>query len=188
MTYESAGVSITTGNSFIKRISPLVASTARPGASAELGGFAGIFDLVAAGYTEPPNLIVGTDGVGTKLLLAHDAGVHDTIGLDLVAMCVNDLVVQGAKPLLFLDTYSCGRLDMDVAVQVVKGICAGCKESGCALVGGETAEMPGTFLNEKAYDVVGATVGAISRQKTILPDKESMRPGDILLGLKSSGW
>ncbi len=187
LTYASAGVSIDSGNNLVKRIKPLVASTARPGASAEIGGFGGAFDLVAAGYTSPPTLIEGTDGVGTKLKIAHAIGKHDTIGIDLVAMSVNDLVVQGAEPLTFMDTYSCSKLDVDVAVQVIKGVCAGCRDAGCALTGGETAEMPGLLERDSAYDIVGSATGAVERGKPILPDKGAMAAGDVLLGLASSG-
>lgn len=187
LTYASAGVSIDSGNSLVKRIKPLVASTARPGASAEIGGFGGAFDLVDAGYTSPPTLIEGTDGVGTKLKIAHAIGKHDTIGIDLVAMTVNDLVVQGAEPLTFMDTYSCSKLDVDIAEQVIRGVCAGCRDAGCALTGGETAEMPGLLEKDSAYDIVGSATGAIERGKPILPDKGAMAAGDILLGLASSG-
>ena len=187
MTYASAGVSITSGNELIDRIKPLVKSTARPGASAELGGFGGAFDAYEAGYKETPILITGTDGVGTKLKIAQATSKHDTIGVDLVAMNVNDLVVQGAEPLFFTDVYSCSRLDVDVATNVVKGICDGCREAGCALIGGETAEMSGLFASLDEYDVVGTTTGAIGRGRKILPDKESMQEGDIVLGLASSG-
>ena len=187
LTYASAGVSIDSGNSLVQRIKPLVASTARPGASAEIGGFGGAFDLVEAGYTSPPTLIEGTDGVGTKLKIAHAIGKHDTIGIDLVAMSVNDLVVQGAEPLTFMDTYSCSKLDVDIAEQVIKGVCAGCRDAGCALTGGETAEMPGLLERDSAYDIVGSAMGAIERGKPILPDKGAMASGDVLLGLASSG-
>lgn len=187
LTYASAGVSIDSGNSLIKRIKPHVASTARPGASAEIGGFGGAFDLFEAGYTSPPILIEGTDGVGTKLKIAHAIGKHDTIGIDLVAMSVNDLVVQGAEPLTFMDTYSCSKLNIDIAEQVIKGVCAGCREAGCALTGGETAEMPGLLEEDSAYDIVGSATGAITRGKPILPDKDAMTAGDVLLGLASSG-
>ena len=187
LTYESVGVSISAGNSLIKRITPLVASTARPGASAEIGGFGGVFDLYEAGYKTAPQLVSGTDGVGTKLKIAQAIDKHDTIGIDLCAMNVNDLVVQGAEPLLFTDTYTCSTLDVDVAEQVIKGICTGCREANCALIGGETAEMPGLFTNATEYDIVGATTGAIARGKKILPDKEAMVVGDVLLGLASNG-
>ena len=187
LTYESVGVSISAGNSLIRRIAPLVASTARPGASAEIGGFGGVFDLYEAGYRTAPQLVSGTDGVGTKLKIAQAIGKHDTIGIDLCAMNVNDLVVQGAEPLFFTDTYTCGTLDVDIAEQVIKGVCIGCREANCALIGGETAEMPGLFANATEYDIVGATTGAIARDRRILPDKESMLVGDVLLGLASDG-
>lgn len=187
LTYASAGVSIDSGNSLVKRIKPHVASTARPGASAEIGGFGGAFDLFEAGYTAPPILIEGTDGVGTKLKIAHAIGKHDTIGIDLVAMSVNDLVVQGAEPLTFMDTYSCSKLDINIAEQVIKGVCAGCREAGCALTGGETAEMPGLLEKDSAYDIVGSATGAITRGKPILPAKDAMAAGDVILGLASSG-
>ena len=187
LTYASAGVSIESGNSLVKRIKPFVASTARPGTSAEIGGFGGAFDLVEAGYTSPPTLIEGTDGVGTKLKVAHAIGKHDTIGIDLVAMSVNDLVVQGAEPLTFMDTYSCSKLDVDIAEQVIKGVCTGCRDAGCALTGGETAEMPGLLEKDSAYDIVGSATGAIERGRPVLPDKSGMASGDVLLGLASSG-
>lgn len=187
LTYASAGVSIECGNILVKRIKPLVASTARPGATAEIGGFGGVFDLVEAGFTSPPILVEGTDGVGTKLKIAHAIGKHDTIGIDLVAMSVNDLVVQGAEPLTFMDTYSCSKLDIDIAEQVIKGVCIGCRDAGCALTGGETAEMPGLLESESAYDIVGSATGAIERGRSVLPDKGAMAPGDVLLGLASSG-
>ena len=187
LTYASAGVSIDSGNNLVKRIKPLVASTARPGASAQIGGFGGAFNLVEAGYTSPPTIIEGTDGVGTKLKIAHAIGKHDTIGIDLVAMSVNDLVVQGAEPLTFMDTYSCSKLDVDIAEQVIKGVCAGCREAGCALTGGETAEMPGLLEKDSAYDIVGSAMGAIESGKRVLPDKGAMASGDVLLGLASNG-
>ena len=187
LTYESVGVSISAGNSLVKRITPLVASTARPGASAEIGGFGGVFDLYEAGYEAAPQLVSGTDGVGTKLKIAQAIDKHDTIGIDLCAMNVNDLVVQGAEPLFFTDTYTCSTLDVGVAEQVIKGICTGCREANCALIGGETAEMPGLFTDATEYDIVGATTGAIARGKKILPDKEAMMVGDVLLGLASNG-
>lgn len=187
LTYESVGVSISAGSSLVKRITPLIASTARPGASAEIGGFGGVFDLYEAGYEAAPQLVSGTDGVGTKLKIAQAIGKHDTIGIDLCAMNVNDLVVQGAEPLFFTDTYTCSTLDVDVAEQVIKGICTGCREANCALIGGETAEMPGLFTDATEYDIVGATTGAIARGKKILPDKEAMVVGDVLLGLASNG-
>ena len=189
LTYASAGVSISAGNDLVDRIKPLAASTARPGASATLGGFGGLFDLGLAGYTSPPRLIGAIDGVGTKLKIAHAMNKHDTVGIDLVAMNVNDLVVQGAEPLFFMDCYSCGKLDIDVAADFVKGVAEGCREAGCALIGGETAEMPGLFATGSSgeYDAAGAAVGAVASGRTLLPNKSSMRPGDILLGLASSG-
>lgn len=186
MTYASAGVSIENGNTFVERIKPLVVSTARPGASAELGGFGGSFSLWDADYKEPPTMVSGTDGVGTKLKIAQAIGKHDTIGIDLLAMCANDVAVMGAEVLWFLDTYSCHTLDVDVAVEVVKGVVAGCIEAGCTLIGGETAEMGDTYKPNE-YDIVGTTTGAIARGNKALPDKEGMRSGDVLLGLASSG-
>ena len=184
-TYASAGVSIAKGNSLVQCIKPLVASTARPGASAEIGGFGGVLDLPEAGYPAAQKLVSGTDGVGTKLYIAHDMDKHDTIGIDLVAMNVNDIVVQGAEPLTFVDTYTCSVLDVDIAEQVIKGICTGCIMAGCALLGGETAEMQGLLAKGRSYDVVGTATGAIERGT--LPNKDAMRAGDILLGLASSG-
>lgn len=187
LTYASAGVSIDSGNSLVKRIKHLVASTARPGASAEIGGFGGALDLVEAGYTSPPILIEGTDGVGIKLQIAHAIGKHDTIRIDLVAMSVNDLVMQGAESFTFMDTYSCSKLDVDVAEAVIKGVCTGCRDVGCALTGGETAQMPALLERDSAYNIVGSATGAISRGKPVLPDKGAMASGDISLGLASSG-
>lgn len=187
LTYASAGVSISFGNEFVKQITPLVAATAVPGAPATIGGFGGLFDLAQAGYSSPPILIGAIDGVGTKLKLAHAMNKHDTVGIDLVAMNVNDLVVQGANPLFFLDCYSCGKLNVSVATEFVKGVSEGCKEAGCVLIGGETAEMPGLFAEPEDYDAVGATVGAVGRGKRLLPNKDSMKTGDILIGLASSG-
>lgn len=187
MTYASAGVSISSGNTLVQQIAPLVATTARPGASATIGGFGGLFDVAHAGYTSPPKLIGAIDGVGTKLQIAQAIGKHGTIGIDLVAMNVNDLIVQGAEPLFFLDCYSCGKLDVAVAADFVQGVTVGCRQAGCALIGGETAEMPGMFAAPGQYDVVGATVGAVESRKRLLPDKESMVIGDTILGLASSG-
>jgi phosphoribosylformylglycinamidine cyclo-ligase len=144
LTYADTGVDIDAGNAMVERIKPLVRATRRAGADAEIGGFGGLFDLKAAGFVDPV-LVAANDGVGTKLRIAIDAGVHDTIGIDLVAMCVNDLVVQGAEPLFFLDYFATGRLDPLVGASIVKGIAAGCVEAGCALIGGETAEMPGLY-------------------------------------------
>ena len=194
LTYGSAGVSISSGNDLVKRIMPLVKSTARPGADAEIGQFGGGVDLVAAGYTQTPFILGAIDGVGTKLNIAHAMNKHDTVGIDCVAMNVNDLIVQGAEPLFFLDCYTCGKLDVDVAADFVKGVAQGCIDAGCALAGGETAEMPGLFSNgdvSKAdggvYDAVGAAVGAVRHGGKILPDKDGMVAGDVLLGLTSNG-
>jgi phosphoribosylamine--glycine ligase/phosphoribosylformylglycinamidine cyclo-ligase len=194
LTYASAGVSISAGNQLVRLITPLVKSTARPGADATIGGFGGMIDLFEAGYSTPPLIIGAIDGVGTKLNIAHAMGKHDTIGIDCVAMNVNDLVVQGAEPLFFLDCYTCGKLDIQVCADFVKGVVRGCIDGGCALVGGETAEMPGLFTagglvkdDGSVYDAVGAAVGALRRGDKLLPDKENMLVGDILLGLASNG-
>lgn len=189
MTYASAGVSIDAGNSLVSRIKPAVKSTKRPGAAAIIGGFGGGFDLKRAGYHEKSPMLVGAiDGVGTKLKVALAMNVHDTVGIDLVAMNVNDLVVQGAEPLMFLDCYTCSILDVDIASDFIRGVCEGCKISNCALVGGETAEMPG-LLSGTEYDVVGAAIGALDTGagKRLLPDMESMVEGDVVLGMASSG-
>lgn len=186
MTYDAAGVSITAGNELVDRIRALVKSTAIPGYSSDLGGFGGVFDLSEAGYKESPLLVTGTDGVGTKLQIAQAINKHDTVGIDLVAMNVNDLIVQGARPLYLTDVFSCSKLDVSIAEDVIKGICDGCKEAGCALMGGETAEMPGFFVSGR-YDVVGASTGAITRGKKLLPQKNAMKEGDVLLGLASNG-
>ena len=189
MTYASAGVSIDAGNYLVDKIKSFVKATARPGAGADIGGFGGAVDLPKAGYhAMSPTLIGATDGVGTKLKIAHAMNVHDTVGIDLVAMNVNDLVVQGAEPLMFLDCYICSKLDVDMAADFVRGVAEGCKMSNCALVGGETAEMPG-MLTGNEYDAVGTAVGAVDTAagKRILPDMQSMVEGDVLLGLTSSG-
>ncbi|KAJ6504379.1 aminoimidazole ribonucleotide synthetase [Mycena vulgaris] len=183
LTYAQAGVSVDAGNSLVETIKPYVRSTRRPGADGEIGGFGGVFDLKAAGYIDPV-LVSGTDGVGTKLRVAVDVGVHDLVGIDLVAMSVNDLLVQGAEPLYFLDYYGCSKLDVSVAAQVVKGIAEGCRQAGCALIGGETAEMPGMYKDDD-YDLAGFAVGAVERH-SILP-KPNIAAGDILLGITSSG-
>lgn len=182
-TYDQAGVSIAAGNALVKAIAPLARATARPGADAELGGFGGFFDLKAAGYKDPL-LVAGNDGVGTKVKLAIDHDRHDRIGEDLVAMCVNDLIVQGAEPLLFLDYFATGKLESGIAERVVAGIAAGCKLAGCALIGGETAEMPGMYAPGD-YDLAGFCVGAVERGEQLTGDK--VAAGDVLLGLASSG-
>jgi phosphoribosylformylglycinamidine cyclo-ligase len=183
LTYKDAGVSIDAGNALVKTIGPLARSTARPGADAELGGFGGFFDLKAAGYSDPL-LVAANDGVGTKLKLAIESGRHDGVGIDLVAMCANDLIVQGAEPLLFLDYYATGKLDNEVAAAVVASIAEGCRQAGCALIGGETAEMPGMYAAGD-YDLAGFCVGAVERDKVLTG--ANIRPGDLILGLGSSG-
>jgi len=183
LTYADAGVSIDAGNALVKTIGPLARSTARPGADAELGGFGGFFDLKAAGYSDPL-LVAANDGVGTKLKLAIETGRHDGVGIDLVAMCANDLIVQGAEPLFFLDYYATGKLDNRVAAAVVASIAEGCRQAGCALIGGETAEMPGMY-SEGDYDLAGFCVGAVERDKVLTG--EAIRPRDVILGLASSG-
>ncbi len=184
LTYADAGVDIDAGEMLVERIKPFCKATRRSGCDASLGGFGGLFDLAQAGYDPKETVLVsGTDGVGTKLKIAQSIGKHSTIGIDLVAMCVNDILVCGAEPLFFLDYYACGRLDVDVASEVVKGIAAGCAESGCALIGGETAEMAGMYSNGE-YDLAGFSVGAV-RKSDMLP--KSISPGDVLLALPSSG-
>lgn len=186
LTYASAGVSIDAGNVLVKGIKALTASTRRPGADGQIGGFGGMLDLAAAGYTEPPILVGAIDGIGTKVKIAFEMGKHDTVGIDLVAMNVNDLVVQGAEPLMFLDYYACSKLNVENTVKFVEGVANGCRQSGAALVGGETAEMPGLY-KEGEYDAGGAAIGAIEKGATILPDTAAMQEGDVLLGLASSG-
>ena len=183
LTYKDAGVSIDAGNALVKAIGPLARSTARPGANAELGGFGGFFDLKAAGYRDPL-LVAANDGVGTKLKLAIETGRLDGVGIDLVAMCANDLIVQGAEPLFFLDYYATGKLDNDVAAAVVASIAEGCRQAGCALIGGETAEMPGMYASGD-YDLAGFCVGAVERDRVLTG--AGIAPGDVILGLASSG-
>lgn len=183
LTYADAGVSIDAGNALVKTIGPLARSTARPGADAELGGFGGFFDLKAAGY-DNPLLVAANDGVGTKLKLAIEAGNHRGVGIDLVAMCANDLIVQGAEPLFFLDYYATGKLENTVAAEVVTSIADGCRQAGCALIGGETAEMPGMY-SEGDYDLAGFCVGAVDRSKVLTG--QEIAPGNLILGLASSG-
>ena len=184
LTYAQAGVDIDAGNALVEAIKPLAKATARPGVTGGLGGFGALFDLKAAGYDDPL-LVSTTDGVGTKLKIAIETGLHGQVGIDLVAMCVNDLLAQGAEPLLFLDYYATGKLDVATATSVVAGIAEGCKLAGCALVGGETAEMPGMY-SEGDYDLAGFTVGAVNRDG-LLPRLDEQRPGDVLIGLGSSG-
>src|ERR1044072_6217946 len=182
LTYAQAGVDIDAGNRRVELIKPLVRATARPGADAEIGGFGGLFDLKRAGFKDPV-LVAGTDGVGTKVMIAIETGRHETIGIDLIAMSVNDLVVQGAEPLFFLDYFACGKLAPHVGAEVVKGVAAGCREARCALIGGETAEMPGLYKGGD-YDLAGFAVGAVERNQ-LLP--RGVAAGDVVLGLASSG-
>ena len=182
-TYAEAGVSIAAGNALVGAIGPLVKATARPGADAELGGFGGFFDPKAAGYADPL-LVAANDGVGTKLKLAIDHDRHDHVGIDLVAMCVNDLIVQGAEPLFFLDYFATGKLEPGITERVVAGIAQGCKQAGCALIGGETAEMPGMYAAGD-YDLAGFSVGAVERGAQLTGDR--VAAGQVLLGLASSG-
>tara|TARA_R110000751_G_scaffold271365_6_gene371529 strand:+ start:18185 stop:19270 length:1086 start_codon:yes stop_codon:yes gene_type:complete len=183
LKYSDAGVDIDAGNRLVDRIKPHVRSTRRPGADGEIGGFGGLFDLKAAGFTDPV-LVAANDGVGTKLKIAIDAGSHDTVGIDLVAMCVNDLVVQGAEPLFFLDYFATGKLDPAQGEAIVAGIAKGCIDAGCALIGGETAEMPGMYSGGD-YDLAGFAVGAAERD-ALLPSGD-IAAGDVILGLASAG-
>jgi phosphoribosylformylglycinamidine cyclo-ligase len=183
LTYKDAGVDIDAGNELVERIKPLVKRTQRPEVLAGLGGFGGMFALVPGRYREPV-LVSGTDGVGTKLMLAQQLNRHDTIGIDLVAMCVNDVLVQGAEPLFFLDYFACGKLDNDVASTVIAGIAEGCLQAGAALIGGETAEMPDMY-SDGEYDLAGFTVGAVERDDLI--DGSDIAAGDAIIGIASSG-
>ena len=183
LTYADAGVSIDAGNALVKAIGPLARATARPGADAELGGFGGLFDLKAAGFTDPL-LVAANDGVGTKLKIAIELGLHAGVGVDLIAMCANDLLVQGAEPLFFLDYFATGKLDNEVAAAVVASIADGCRQASCALIGGETAEMPGMYAPGD-YDLAGFCVGAVERSQVLTGSR--VEPGQIILGLASSG-
>jgi phosphoribosylaminoimidazole synthetase len=184
VSYADAGVNINEGNRLVEIIKPFCKATRRPGCDADLGGFGGLFDLAAAGYDSKETVLIGaTDGVGTKLRIAHLTGKHESVGIDLVAMCVNDLIVAGGEPLFFLDYFATGRLEVDAAAAVVKGIAEGCRQAECGLIGGETAEMPSMYKDGE-YDLAGFSVGAVQRDR-ILP--QSVSEGDILLGLSSSG-
>ncbi|HXW20799.1 MAG TPA: phosphoribosylformylglycinamidine cyclo-ligase, partial [Roseiarcus sp.] len=183
LTYAEAGVDIDAGAALVERIKPLLRATRRPGADAEIGGFGGLFDLKAAGFVDPI-LVAANDGVGTKVKIAIESGAHETIGADLVAMCVNDLVVQGAEPLFFLDYFATGKLDPEIGAGVIRGIADGCRQAGCALIGGETAEMPGLYAAGD-YDLAGFAVGAVERQR-LLP-RPGIKAGDWAFGLPSSG-
>ncbi len=184
LSYRDAGVDIEAGERLVDAISPMAKATARAGVMGGLGGFGALFDLKAAGYNDPI-LVSGTDGVGTKLMLAFETGIHNTVGIDLVAMCANDVLAQGAEPLFFLDYFATGKLEGGIAEAVISGIAEGCRRSGCALVGGETAEMPGMYPPGH-YDLAGFVVGAVDRDK-VLPRMGDMQPGDVLIGIASSG-
>ncbi len=184
LTYADSGVSIVNGNALVEKIKPYVRATKRIGTDSEIGGFGGVFHLESCGFKNPV-LISATDGVGTKLLVAKIVGRHDTVGIDLVAMNVNDLVVQGAEPLFFLDYFATSKLDINVAAAFIRGVAAGCKESGCALIGGETAEMPDIYHDDD-YDAAGTAVGAVEKGH-VLPRLQDMKVGDCLIGLSSSG-